>query len=445
MAQPPASAGTLGDVRGAARLLVDSTLHVAGVVEALHGQIQRAAPPLRRRIAGGSGSGKALPDGRPHDGLPRTRGLTGLVYRSIRGTTRLVGRGLDSALAALDPLLAAVSAPTLTPTLTPLPADAGPHTPRRDGLVAAANGVLGDHLAQSGNPLAIPMQLRQHGQPLDFAAPSASPGPGGVPGRVPGRVSGRVQLLVHGLCMSDLGWLRKGHDHGQALGRALGMAPVYAWYNSGQHIATNGRDLADALEHLMQRWPVPLSGLFIVGHSMGGLVARSACHQAQALGHSWPQRLQKMVFIGTPHHGAPLERAGNWLHRLLGLSPYAAPFARLSGLRSAGITDLRHGNLLQSDWAGAARFDQRDLRTPVPLPAGVGCYAIASTAGRRGTAGPLLGDGLVGVDSALGRHKRRALALGLPRGHTWVAQGVHHMDLLSDAAVYQRLLAWLGA
>jgi hypothetical protein len=121
-----------------------------------------------------------------------------------------------------------------------------------------------------------------------------------------------------------------------------------------------------------------------------------------------------------------------------------APFTRLSRLRSAGITDLRHGNLLDADWQNASRFDHRDLRTPVPLPAGVDCYAIASTAGDAGSAGSMLGDGLVPVDSALGHHKRAALDLGLPQDHRWLGHGVHHLDLLSDPKVYRRMLGWLG-
>ena len=404
---PPA--GPVSDARGGLRLVVDGTRHVTGLVEALHGQIQRLAPPLRR----GNASGKAARADHS-DGLPPTRGITGLVYRSIQGGARLVGDGLDGLLAPFDTTLAA-AAPS----------------PRRDALVAALNGVLGDHLLASGNPLAISMQLRQGGQPFNPAAlGEAAPR--------------RALLMVHGLCMSDLGWCRNGHDHGALLGQALGAAPVYAWYNSGQHISANGRALSAAIEQMVQSWPVPLDDLTIIGHSMGGLVARSALAQAAAAGHSWPQRLKKLVFIGSPHHGAPMERAGNWLHRVMDLSPYAAPFTRLSRVRSAGITDLRHGNLLDEDWQGISRFHHADGRTPVPLPAGVACYAVATTAGEKGSAGSMLGDGLVMLDSALGRHKQPALALRLPASHCWVGHGIHHLDQLSDPAVYRRLLGWLG-
>jgi PGAP1-like protein len=410
MSRHSPTAGPVADARGGLRLLVDGTRHVTGLVEALHGQIQRLAPPLRRRDwLDADPRGPAS-----HDGLPPARGITGLVYRGIQGTTRLVGDGLDGLLAPFD---------------THLAGD-GPPSPRRDALVAALNGVLGDHLLRSGNPLALTFQLRQGGRVLDPAAlgPEAPE---------------RVLLLVHGLCMSDAGWCRNGHDHGQALAPVLGAAPVHAFYNSGLHISHNGLALSQALQDLVQRWPVPLRRIDIVGHSMGGLVARSALAQAAGAGHTWPALLQSLVFLGTPHHGAPLERAGNWLHRVLDLSPYAAPFTRLSRLRSQGITDLRHGNLLDADWQGHNRHDGADHRTPVPLPPGVQAWAIASTAGGPGQRGSMVGDGLVTLDSALGHHRQPARRLNLPADHTWVGHGIHHLDLLSDPLVYRKLLGWL--
>ncbi len=402
--------GPVADARGGLRLLVDGTRHVTGLVGALHGQIQRLAPPLRRR----DWLDADLRGPAEQDDLPAARGLSGLVYRSIQGTARLVGDGLDGLLAPFDRDLGDGAAPS----------------PRRDALVAALNGVLGDHLLRSGNPLATPFQLRQGGRPLDATALGA-------------QAPGRVLLLVHGLCMSDTGWCRSGHDHGQALAPALGAAPVYALYNSGLHISHNGLALSQALDALVRHWPVPLTRLDIVGHSMGGLVARSALAQAAAVGHTWPSRLQSLVFLGTPHHGAALERAGNWLHRVMHLSPYVAPFTRLSRLRSQGITDLRHGNLLDADWHGRNRYAAADLRQPVPLPPGVQAWAVASTAGGPGQRGSMVSDGLVTVDSALGHHRQSAMRLNLPAGHTWVGHGLHHLDLLSDPLVFRKLLSWL--
>jgi pimeloyl-ACP methyl ester carboxylesterase len=385
----------LADLRGGVRLAIDGVGGVTGIVEAMHGRIARGAPPL--------GTVNDTP----------TRGITGLVYRSIRGTTGLVGKGLDAALAAAEALMPPSSAQGL-------PED----SLAREAWVAALNGVLGDHLERTGNPLATPMALRPRG--VNAAAPTP-----------------HVLVLIHGLCMNDLQWTRNGHDHGQSLGDALGFTPVYLRYNSGRHISTNGGELATLLEETLQRWPVPVETLTIVGHSMGGLVARSAAHQATQARLRWPSWLRKMVFLGTPHHGAPLERGGNWLHRGLGISPYAAPFTRLSGLRSEGITDLRHGNLLEGDWA-ADRFSHRDQRAVVPLPAGAGCFAVAATLGEAQRSGEWLGDGLVPVASALGQHAKPTRDLHIPPSQQYIARGVHHLDLLCDSGVYDHVRRWLA-
>ena len=132
----------------------------------------------------------------------------------------------------------------------------------------------------------------------------------------------------------------------------LGYTAIYLHYNTGLHISENGRAFADRIEALLQSWPMPVEELVIVAHSMGGLVTRSACHYGALADHAWLRQLRKLVFLGTPHHGSPVERVGNWLNGMLGVSPYTAAFARMGRLRSAGITDLRYGNLLSEDWVG---------------------------------------------------------------------------------------------
>jgi hypothetical protein len=381
--------GALTDLRGGARLVIDGVKGVTGIVEAMHSRIARVPPPLG-----------TLAD-KP------TTGITGLVYRSIHGTTGLVGKAIDAALAGVESVL-----PPSIPD--------GQASASRDAAVAALNGVMGDYLERTGNPLAIRMSLRP--RPAD-----AAKGP-------------RVLLLVHGLCMSDHQWTRDGHDHGQALA-SLGYCPVYARYNSGLHVSANGAELAAQLEALLDDWPVAVESLAVIGHSMGGLVVRSALHEAMHAGMHWPAKLRQLVFLGTPHHGAPLERGGNWLHRGLGVSPYVAPLTRLSGLRSSGITDLRHGNLLDQDWA-ENRFAHRDTRAVVPLPHGVACYAVAGTIGE-GATDEWLGDGLVPLASALGRHAKPTRDLHIPLSHQWIARGVNHLDLLGSEAVYRRLRRWL--
>ncbi len=359
------------DLRGVNRLTIAGIAGVVDLVEAMHHQI--ASVP--RMIA------KPKRD--------RTTGITRLVYRSIHGVIGLVGHGLDRLLARLTPLLGERST-----------------WPGREALLAALNGVLGDYLAASDNPLAITMRLRRGGialplerEPLAAAIPQAG---------------GKLLVLLHGLCMNDLQWKRNGHDHGAALARDLGYTPVYLHYNSGLHISTNGRALAEQLEALVRVWPVPLTELVLIGHSMGGLVARSACHYGALARHEWRRRLDKLVFLGTPHHGAPLERGGNWVDILLGVSPYSAPLARLGKIRSAGITDLRFGNLVDEDWNKRDRFARSgDRRVTVPLPEGVACFAIAATTGKKAgdLSGRLLGDGIVPLASALGRHANPRLAL----------------------------------
>lgn len=375
----------LRDARAASRLAFEAVHGVTTIVESVHQRIARVVPQ----------SGLA-PE-------RRTRGITGFVYRTVRRTTAGVGQVVDASLAALE---------------RALPADDGLHgevSASRDAAVAALNGVLGDHLARTGNLLAIPMELRRHG------------------GEAP---TGDIVVLVHGLCMNDAKWSRRGHDHGEMLRVALGWTPVYARYNTGRAISANGADLARALQDLIDNWPVPVRSLHIVGHSMGALVSRSAVHQAQAAGMPWVDKLKDMVFLGAPHHGAPLERAGNWLHTVLGVAPYVAPLARVSGLRSEGIRDLGFGDV--HGGGGPLRHGHVDQRTPVPLPAGVRCYAVAGTLGGRWPT-----DGLVPIDSALGRHPQRRLALRIPRQHQFVATGVGHLDLLCSEAVGQRMLQWL--
>jgi len=246
--------------------------------------------------------------------------------------------------------------------------------------------------------------------------------------------------------MNDLLWSRDGHDHGAALARDLGYAPLYLHYNTGRHISTNGREFADVMEKLLRNWPHAINQLAIVGHSMGGLVARSACHYATLAGYDWPKRLNHLIFLGTPHLGAPLARTGTLADFLVGISPYTAPFTRLSKLRSAGIKDLVHGHLRHEDWnATAAASARARITPPLPLPTGVRCYAMAASKQERAhsASANIRGDGLVRVTSALGRHSDPARDLGLPEAHRWIGHRMGHFDLLSHQEVYGKMKNWL--
>ena len=200
------------DLRGFARLAANATEGLADLVEAMH---QTIAHPL------------GADDGHTPG---RTRGVTGLVYKGVRGVTRLVGGGLDAILAQLTPTLAGRTS-----------------SPEREAVLATLNGVLGDYLVASANPLAIPMSLRRNGRSLVLEAQALA---AAIPQR-----GGKLAVLVHGLCLNDLQWNREGHDHGAILARDLGYVPLYLHYNTGLHTSTNGRTLSGLLETLLEQWP----------------------------------------------------------------------------------------------------------------------------------------------------------------------------------------------
>jgi pimeloyl-ACP methyl ester carboxylesterase len=379
------------DLRALAQLATDGTLGVTDLVEAMH-------------------AGIVKPMGLAHRQEPaRTARITGFVYGAVRGTTRVVGSALDLVLSL-------------------------PRTHRktssfkRDALISALNGVIGDHLAKTNNDLAIEMSFCTDGQPIALTRKSLVP---------IAKRSKKVVILAHGLCMNDRQWLRGGHDHGTALANDLTFTPIYLRYNSGRHVSENGHAFAAQLEALVAAWPNDIEEIAIVGHSMGGLVTRSAFHYGKSSKHTWMKKVKRVVFLGTPHQGAPLERGGHWIDVILGAAPFAKPLARVGKIRSTGITDLRHGYVLEEDRKASAR------RTFTALPRGVKCFAVAGTTGKRDRdwRDSLLGDGLVPVASALAVQENGSV---FPKARQHVAYETNHMQLLNDQSVYQRLREWLA-
>lgn len=228
------------DLQGISRLAIEATTQVTNISEGLFATIMRRP---NRRIGG----------------------IPGLVYRQIHGITRLVGWSLDQLFGAL--------APANSQRVS---------SRQRNDLIAALNGVMGDYLVASNNPLQTSMSLRVAGAELEPAAIAAP--------------QSRILLYIHGVCMHEQQLQQQGHDHGLAAAATLGYSPIHVRYNTGLHIAENGQQLSQLLEQLLADWPVPIEELVILGYSMGGLVARSACYYAEQLGHSWSQRLTKLVF-----------------------------------------------------------------------------------------------------------------------------------------------------
>lgn len=388
------------DLQGLSRLAIDGVAGTVGLVEHLHYTIFRVSAPVGRAAHG------------------RTGGITGMVYRSILGVTGLVGGTVEFAFNQFTS------------------DSANRHSaPERERLLAIINGVIGDHLAASANPLAIEMQLRRQGQALSIES--------GALAAAIDRPSPRLLIAVHGLCLDDLRWTPKtgesAVDIPATLARQLGYTNLCLHYNTGRPIATNGREFAVLLEQLVEQWPVPVEEVVLLGHSMGGLVSRSACHYACDSGHRWPEKLRRMIFLGTPHHGSPLERAGHLLEQALAISPYSAPFNRLGAIRSAGITDLRHGRILDTD------FDTDQDISGARMPDHVGLHAIAATRAERAdsAASRLFGDGLVPIDSALGRHPDPARHLPIPPEHQHILPATRHVGLLHHPQACQTIHRWL--
>lgn len=354
---------SLQQIRGLSQLTIDASRGITDVVEALHGAIGEASRPLGEPVS-------------------RTRGLTNAIYGTVRGTMGLVGGVLDLAFRVADGWMPTESG-------SPMPA-----------WQAALNGVYGDHLEHSANPLSIPMRL--------------------IEGRKAPLQNGTV-LAIHGLCLDETSWNHRGHDHARHVADENDRSLLYLRYNTGLGISPNGQRLADLLE---TQWATQNADgwLDVLAHSMGGLVIRQAMEYGLAHGHLWPHQVRRVVCLGTPHAGAPLERMGYGIDQLLGISPYTAPFGRLGGARSQGIMDLRHGLPESRDLAG---FSDR-------------FFAVAGITGSVSNLNTP-GDGLVPVDSALDFPASTA-----EMDRTLVVEDAGHFDLLSNDRIIRHLSRWLS-
>jgi len=346
-------------------------------VEELHeatGGIGAVHRAIADRAFVGRGASKAL-----HDGI------AGAVYAAVRGGMTVAGRAADASLAVRE---------------------------RREvppALLGVLNGLRGDALEREGSPLALGMTAEG------------------------GEASPRLAVFVHGLFETELAWrYGGGPTYGERLAADHDLAPVHVRYNSGRHVSENGRLLAD----LLAAWPHPLEHVVLVGHSMGGLVARSACHIAGERGDDWVRHVTHVVSLGSPHTGAPLESAVHYAAAALGVLPETKPFARGLRRRSAGIRDLRRGSLVDEDWRDR---DPEALRAAacreVPLLGGVThCFVAATiTSNPRLPVARVLGDWLV-LEASASHRAQQSLHVG----------GAHHLALLNHPQVYARLSEWLA-
>jgi pimeloyl-ACP methyl ester carboxylesterase len=366
-------------------------------------------------------------------------GPLGLPVRLVHDTVsnlsyKGVGAALQAPLQAGGHALARTATPS-SPSLAESPLGAL--------ALGAANGVFGDRLARDHADLSLELTVRRGGREVRLdqtgvaeAFPDATP---------------RLAVFVHGLCGTEHTWgfQPPGADprptYGALLRDELSYTPVYVRYNTGLHISDNGRRLAAALEDLVAEWPTEVEGVALVGHSMGGLVVRSACHYGHAEGHAWTERASHVVCLGTPHLGAPLEKAASVAGWAFNRLPETRPFGELFlNNRSVGIKDLRYGNCVEEDWCDCDPDEfLRDRCREVPfLPSATYCFVGATLSPGPHGVGGRVGDLLVTYPSASGAGRRRRIPFAVENGRH--VGGTDHMRLLNHPVVYDQLRDWLG-
>jgi pimeloyl-ACP methyl ester carboxylesterase len=417
---------TRSEVRDVGRLVGDS---LAGVVRAI-GHTHLSVSSRTFDAVG--------PVGAPvrvlHDGL--TRGVYATVAGAHAAAPR-VGALIVNERAARD-------------ATEPASVDSWSPRSRAARVLGALNGLKGDTVAASYPELAFPMAFRDHVSG-GVNGGDVVPIRDGLAAAYP-QASGRVAVFVHGLCETDRSWWDGAERHhgepstsyGALLEAELGFTPAYLRYNSGLAIAENGRELAALLDDVVAAWPVPVRDLVLIGHSLGGLVARSACHEAEVDGRSWAGLVRHVICVGTPHLGAPLERGVHRAVPVLGRVPETRPLAALLRDRSQGVKDLRHGVFATDDYHDDPDDYLAERRREVPfLPGATYCFVGATiTRDRHHPLGHLIGDLLVRYPSASGSDGRRTIPFELEHGAH--VGGLTHFDLLNHPTVYAHLRRWLA-
>jgi pimeloyl-ACP methyl ester carboxylesterase len=407
------------DFRAAGEIVGRGLAAASGLVRDTHIAIARRAFTLSGR--------PARPVQVTHDVISKS------VYAAVGGGLRLVGIAGGH-----------VSATRVAAT----PSDARRHLadrPRGNVALGALNGAWGDRMAASASPLAFSMTLRHDDRDLDVDRDELA--------RAYPAATGDIAVFLHGLCETDASWRLGARDHygdprsthGERLRTASGVTPLYVRYNSGRHVCDNGDDLVALLSRVVDQWPVPVTRLTLIGHSMGGLVVRAACHCGSIEDASWLPLVQRIVYLGSPHLGAPLEMAATAAGIALRKLPETRALANALATRSVGIKDLRFGDIRTEDWADIADIDawRAEPAECTPLLETATHYYVGATIGRRTdtVAARVIGDALVPWASASGAGRRRRLALDVDRGRH--LGGLHHLDLLNHPRVYAVLEEWL--
>ncbi len=298
---------------------------------------------------------------------------------------------------------------------------------------AILNGVMGDYLHEQSNPLAIGMGFQAAGQRVE---------PGRNWGHPESQLTSRLVILLHGLTNLETVWDfpytdSAGDNYGLRLQREHSFTPFYLRYNSGLPVIKNGEAFARQLTDLVEHYPVEIDEIVLVGFSMGGLLMRSAQSYAEAEGHRWLEHLTDCFYLGTPHEGSPVERAGHYASWILRRTPleYISHWADWADFRSRGIQDLRHGLAQHKfDFYPGCRhsFISGSIKSDSALESASGSGRVLSRLLNR-----MLGDSMVQTSSAYPQSAP-------PESRFAHLDGVRHVPLANSNRVYQQLESWIG-
>ncbi|MEO8874346.1 MAG: alpha/beta hydrolase [Polyangiaceae bacterium] len=298
------------------------------------------------------------------------------------------------------------------------------------------NGAIGDYLQRTGNGLATSMSFVKDGEPIATtkeALAAAYP-----------HAKKKIVVLVHGLMCTETAFdLAGGGDYGSLLERDLGVTPLYVRYNSGLPVADNGASFSGLLRDLVENFPAPVEDILLLGYSMGGLIVRSACHVAGLEHAAWLALVKRIIYVGTPHRGAPLERGGRVVSKILTAipDPYTKLIAEIADLRSEGLQDLGDAELRHEDRARRRKtFRLTDVEHPVPLLPSVQHYLVAGALSSEPWIQKLFGDSIVPLTSAT-NHSISKEAI-LPPDHVKIVPGISHVDLARSLDVYAHVKAF---